>query len=119
MINTRTSIGTGKEGSTFFITCTFTDEDDVLVTPTSIMWTLTDKEENIVNAREQVSVSPLDSEIDIILSGDDLLAQSTENKYQEYLDRYIIIEAEYDGATGTYPIRDSAWFQVQNLRYVS
>ena len=112
------SIGTANEKGTVIITCAFTDEDSNAVAPSSIKWTLVDSFGNIINSREQVSVSVPASSIEIILSGDDLQI-TTRDRNTEYADRYIVIEAIYDSDAGTdLPLKDQANFKIENLKYI-
>ena len=83
-------------GSTYIIQASFTDEDGIAVVPESIVWSLTDINGNIINSRDDVSITP-GSEVDIILSGDDLLVF-------DGLERIITIEAVYESAISIDPL---------------
>ena len=112
------SIGTANEKGTAIVTCAFTDEDSNTVVPSSITWTLVDKNQNIINSREQVSTSPASS-IEIVLSGDDLKITERERNYGS-ADRYIVIEAVYDsGAGSNLPLKEQSYFEIENLKYIS
>ena len=63
---------TATESSTYIVNATFTDEEGDPLTPTSLTWTLTDDEGNVINSRSAVVVSSPASSNDIVLSGDDL-----------------------------------------------
>ena len=68
-----TVLGTlAKEESTYTITVSFFDDDDVATTPASATWTLSDLKGNIINSREDVSIGSLGTSVEIKLSGDDL-----------------------------------------------
>jgi len=55
------------------IVVTFTDESGNAVTPTSVMWILSDSQGNIVNERENVEIDPVGASATIVLSGEDLV----------------------------------------------
>ena len=111
------SIGTANEKGTIVITCVFTDEDGDAVVPNTISWTLTDGAGDVVNSREQVSVAVPASTTNIVMSGDDLELEATDTS--QYIDRYFLIEAAYNSTYGTdLPLRDSAYFKIENLKYI-
>lgn len=83
------------EGSTFFPIVTFSNENDELVVPNSIVWTLTDSAGNIMNNREDVVVVTPASSIEIKLTGDDLLIDSS-----MYI-RFLLIKAIYTSSRGS------------------
>jgi len=97
------------EKSTFVITATFKDENGSAVTPTSITWTLTDGDGNVINNRDAVSITP-NTSVDIVLSGDDLALTSGSAL------RILTTEAVYSSSAGTnLPLKDSVSFLVKNL----
>jgi len=105
-----------NEESTFIITVSFLDEDNSSVTPTAITWTLTDKDGNIINSREDVSISTGTS-VDVVLTGDDLSLQSTESKKAK---RVLTISATYNSDAGTgLSLKDEVTFYVTDLVAVS
>lgn len=61
------------EHSTFGIPVTFHDANESLVTPIDAVWTLRDLNGNILNNRDSVVFNPLNSQMNIVLSGDDLV----------------------------------------------
>lgn len=80
---------TFQAGGTGILTATFTDENGNSVTPNMVTWTL--KQYGVVvNARENVSVSPA-PEVDIVLSGDDLVGGGGQ---------CLIVNATYDSDAG-------------------
>lgn len=104
-----------KEGSTYIITCAFTDEDDNAVIPDSIVWSLTDADGTVINSREDVAVETPASSIDIVLSGDDLQILTTEEPSKS-VGRRIIVEAVYESDAGSsLPLKDEAAFVLENL----
>jgi hypothetical protein len=61
------------EQGTYVITVAFTDEDGIAVVPVTMVWSLRKRSDSaIVNSRESVEISPLDSTSTIVLSGLDL-----------------------------------------------
>ena len=111
------SIGTANEKGTCIITCAFTDDDGIAVTPKTLKWTLVDNLGNVINEREQVEVSSLSTSVDIVLSGDDLAATVSENT--KYFKRFLVVEATYDSTSGSdLPLKDEALFHIKNLKYV-
>lgn len=60
------------EEGVFVLTIPFVDEDDAAVTPNSATWTLSDQAGAVVNSREDVTISPLASSVEIALTGADL-----------------------------------------------
>lgn len=107
------------EESTYVITVSFTDEDGNPKTPTSVIWSLTDKNNNIINSREDkvaIIVAPATS-VEIVLSGDDLAMQAGE---WSGVKRILTVEAVYDSALGIgLPLKESAHFTLDNLVAVS
>jgi hypothetical protein len=96
------------DGSTYIITATFTDEDGNSVTPNTLTWSLRNGAGNIVNEREDVSVTPAAS-VEVVLSGDDLL-------YSDGHARYFTLSGTYDSDAGTgLPLRAEAYFLIDNL----
>lgn len=78
-------------GGTAVITVDFYDEDGAAVTPNTASWTLRKaKTGEIINSREDVSISPLDTSVDIVLSGNDLPSGRLR----------LYIEWTYDSAAG-------------------
>ena len=84
-----------KEGGTYVVTATFYDEDDALVVPTTITWTLKDSGGSVVNSRQDVSVSPASS-IYITLTGSDLPVNS--HPQEELI---LTVNAVYNSSYGT------------------
>jgi hypothetical protein len=108
-----------NEQGTAFVTFSFTDEDGVSKSPTSIKWTLTDVFGNVINSREQVAVAVPASSVTITLSGKDLSILSNEVR-AEKVDRYVIIEVVYNSTLGSgLPATEQGMFPLNNLKYIT
>jgi hypothetical protein len=100
------------EKSTFVINVAFTDEDSSAVTPTAATWTLTDCDGSIINSREDVTIASLDTNVDVVLSANDLALQSGSDNGK----RVFLVEGTYDSTLGAgLPFKDQAEFFVADL----
>lgn len=85
------------ERSTFAITAAFTDEAGAAVVPdTGLSWTLTDVVGNVVNSREDVTISPAAS-VSIVLHGADLQIGDAFRDNR----RLVTITGTYDSSLGS------------------
>jgi len=101
------------EQGTAKVTVTFTDETGASVSPSAVTWTLTDRSGNVVNSRQDVSVTP-GASVSFALSGNDLAI--TGNDAQ----RVLLIEATYNSSLGTgLPLKAQAFFTIAELVGVS
>lgn len=101
------------ENGTYIFVVTFTDEDSVSTIPTALTWSLTDRYGNIINSREDVSITPA-ATINIVLSGDDLLLSKPHDNV-----RILLIEGTYDSDLGSdLPLRGEAVFEIENHRSI-
>jgi len=114
----RVSIATeASEESTAVFTVGFEDEDDQPVTPNSIKWKLTDASGVVVNSRNDVVVSPA-TEINIVLSGDDLVMSAGFSGDARKL--YVTIYGTYNSTYGSnLPYNHQFDFPVANLVAIS
>ena len=100
-----------KEGSTFVVTCTFTDETGAAATPTALTWTLTDLAGTVINSRQDEEVASPSASVDIVLSGDDLAVSG-----KRQTTRVLTLEGTYDSDAGTgLPINDAALIKIDPL----
>lgn len=83
------------EGSTFFPIAAFTNEDKNPVIPETIKWTLTDGAGNIMNSRENVVVVTPAESIEIKLTGDDLILETSN------VVRILLVKATYNSSRGS------------------
>jgi len=105
-----------QEQSTYIVSTSFLDSEGAAITPTSVIWTLTDEHNTIINGRDAVNVPSPTPVVDIVLAGDDLAILED----RPVCVRYLTIEALYDSAHGTdLPIKDQIVFYVDNLRAVT
>lgn len=103
------------EKGTYFVTCTFTDEEDAAVTPTSFKWSLTDLDGRFVNGREDEVETPAE-EIVLVLSGLDLALGGT----PEGRKRLITVEATYTSTHGAgLPLHGQAKFEIEDFEKIS
>jgi len=103
------------EKSSYFITCSFKDEDDQPVTPDSAKWRLTDTDGTVINSRSAVVLSSLATQVTIALSGLDLAIVGTGQRET----RVLTVQATYTSGLVEYPLNDSLRFPVYNLAGVS
>jgi len=111
-----------RERSTYIVTCTFTDEDGVAITPTSFKWTLTDKNGSVINGKYEVVVSSLSDTISVLLSGADLKILSGELNQKTVggrrtVERRMTVEATYNSSTygNGLPLNDEVTFFIENF----
>lgn len=100
---------TAGDGGTVVVTASFYDESEPpeLVVPNSVAWSLRSGSGSIVNAREDVSVTPASS-ITIVLTGDDLL-------YSDGKKRWLTIQATYDSTNGSgLSLTGEATFEIED-----
>lgn len=93
--------------STYLIKVSFYDVNDQPVSPVSVLWSLKDRDGNIINNRDNVSVSP-EPEINILLTGDDI-------DYADTAFRRLHIDAVYNSDLGSnLPLRDCCNFNIKD-----
>lgn len=99
------------ERSTFPIAVTFRDENGDTMTPNAgLTWSLYDTAGNVINSREDVSITPA-ATVTIVLSGADLALTQSANAW-----RHLIVEGTFDSDIGSgLPIRDEIRFKIVNL----
>ena len=85
-----------RERGHYTVSITFYDEDNALVTPTNLLWTLTDMDGNVINNRDAVTVTPSEStENDILGSADTVIVAGQINE------RLFLAEWIYNSTYGT------------------
>lgn len=97
-----------QEGSTYVVHAAFFDEDGVSVVPATIVWSLYNVSEEIVNSRTDVNVTPA-AEVDIVLSGADL--SLVDGHF-----RNLVIECTYNSTLGIgLPLVAEANFHIRDV----
>ena len=97
------------------------DEDDNAVTPSAVLWSLTDLDGDFINEREDVdyesdsglgSGGALSTSMDIALNGDDLAVTES----QCTTGRRLLVKYTYTSSLGSgLPGKDSCEFDIRNL----
>lgn len=101
------------EKGTAKVTVAFTDETGASVIPSAVTWTLTDRAGNVINSRQDVSVSAAAS-VSFALSGNDLAIVGNDAQ------RVLLIEWTYNSSLGSnLPGKAQAFFTVAELVGVS
>lgn len=80
--------------STYYVACAFKDETGAAVTPTSATYSVYDLKGNLINNRNDVSMSPAASTENIILQPADL-------KHSEGDTRLILVKYTYTNSDGS------------------
>ena len=98
-----------EEGS-YPIAFTLRDFNGNTLIPDFINWTLTDKKGNIINSREEVSITAAEDSI-ILVQGDDL-------KIGHYgIDRFVLVKYAYTSTLGNgIPDNEQIFFQIEDHR---
>jgi hypothetical protein len=105
--------GRANQGGSVGMKITIVDENGDALIPTAATWTLTDLEGNVINSRTDVAISPLASEMTVLMSGDDLQIADETNEYEIQL---FSFEGTYDpGDASAVPITESGEFPVYNM----
>jgi hypothetical protein len=105
-----------REEGTAVVQCVFTDEDGGAVAPSSLTWTLSDRQGTIINSREDVDVSEGDlaSTTNIVLSGNDLAFLTDEEG--DVAERIMTLKGVYSSTYGDdLPLRYEILFYISNL----
>lgn len=92
-----TDLDSARDRSTYAITVAFTDEDGNAVTPTSATWSLVDENDDIVNERQNVVISSLDTSVTVVLSGADTAYAN--GAYRKFVVKYIYTSSLGAGQT--------------------
>jgi hypothetical protein len=99
------------EQSSCGIVVSFFDTTQSPVIPSSVKWTLTDLEGNVVNERSEESITP-GAVVTIVLSGADLAITSALVGRK----RQLLVEAVYTGTLGTnLPLVQAVNFEITGL----
>lgn len=83
-----------NEQSSYWIIIDFFDDDGTNMSTTTLSWTLTDLEGNIINSREDVNVAGPSYQETIELSGNDLAVDGN-----DIIQRIMTLEGTYESNT--------------------
>ena len=124
------STNASEEGTYAIDNIQFLDSQDtpVAVTPEagSVTWCLTDKNDNIINSREDVPITSASS-MTIVLSGDDLAISGNADKFVtrdgviiELYQRHVLVQGLVDTVIGTEtldntPVTKEFIFYIENI----
>lgn len=86
-----------EEEGTYVVNMEFRDEDNVLVSPVTGTWTLTDLYGNVINSRTAVVIAVLDTDIDVVLSGNDL---AIDDSITDDIKRRVRFKGTYNSSLG-------------------
>ena len=105
-----------REQSVYIVTISsIVDTDGQSVVPDTVTWSLFTVGGDIINARENVSITP-SSTMNITLNGDDLAFQEAERKAVPVI-RVLAVNAVYDSSLGNdFSHRDEYLFRLSPLR---
>ena len=99
-----------EEGA-YVITAAITDEDGTALIPTTLTWTLTDADGQIINDLQNTTIAAPAATNNIVLSGDDL-AMSNANKPV----RILTLNGTYTSTYGTgLPLREQCKFSIEDF----
>ena len=103
-----------QEKATYLIEVNLLDEQGAAVTPLSATWSLTDYAGTVINSRSQIPFGVLGSDMEAVLTGDDLALLATDD--DDRVPRCFTIEATYNSAAGSnLPLKQEAWFYLNRL----
>ena len=98
-----------NNAGSYFMTVSFADDDGAF-TPNSITWNWSDQAGNIINTREDVSITP-DTIVIIVVGADDLLVS-------DGYDRLLTVRYVYDSATYGNGLPDNVQAKVNIKPYI-
>lgn len=102
------------ELSTYAVHIDFYDETSAALLPNSLYWTLSDPDGTVINNRSGTAITSVQTSVDIVLSGSDLLISSGSLLAEE--DRVLTVWGNYNSSLGTaLPLYDRVKFTVINL----
>jgi hypothetical protein len=115
-----TAIKEVNERSTKAFVLKFLDENDDEADMETLVWSLTDISENIINDLEQEVVATPNSPVTILLSGDDLQILAHERGAPQVF-RFLVLEGTYNSSTlgNDLPKTEQIMFKINNLKYIT
>jgi hypothetical protein len=109
-----------KQNGSYLVEISLTAENsegvEESVIPTSVVWSLMDKDGNIINSRDEVAVGgTLTASTLIRLGSSDLVIQDSETNRDTVL-RHLVVQVTYDSdSTVGVPLTEMLTFILQNL----
>lgn len=104
-----------NERATYVVTVSFTDESGAAVVPTAATWTLTDRAGAVINSHSNVTINPLSSTYNIVLSGADLALPDIRFRH-----RLVTVQWTYNSSLGTGLFgKEEIGFYIDPLRAVA
>lgn len=104
-----------QEESTYVIDIAFVDELGAAVAPDTMTWSLTNRQGEIINSRDGVSIGSPSSTETLVLKGDDLAIVGDKEVM-----RIMTFEGTYTSTNGAgLPLRDEVGFLLEPLIVVS
>lgn len=97
------------EESTYKIIVAFAKEDGTDLVPISATWTLTDSDGNVINSRQNITITGLAPKVPIYLSGKDLSVPGEND-----ILRVLLIKAFYDDGGIVRPLNGQYKFVVKD-----
>ena len=110
-MNTRNKMADAREQGTLLVKLTFYDEENNEVTPSTVLWTLTDVNGAIINSKEDVALTGITNPDYVVLTGNDLAISGNNDVI-----RKLLVEATYNSAHGTgLKLNQEIEFSIENL----
>ena len=102
------------ELSTYAVNVSFRNHQGSYFAPNSLYWTLSDPDGNAINAQSMTAITSVQTSVDIVMQGSDLLISSGSTQAEE--DRVLTIQGNFNSSLGNaLPINDRVKFKVINL----
>jgi hypothetical protein len=106
-----TELDLGYDGTDYFVTASFTDEDGNAVTPDAATWSLYDETNTIVGTREDIAITGLSTSVTVQIAGQYMYAGSDPRGKRKF-----VLQTTYDS---TKTKNAQAEFEIENILGVS
>ena len=103
-----------SEGSTLTLVVKITTALGVAVTPIAAAWTLSNRDGDIINSRENVAITPLSEAMTVNVAGDDLQIEDQTSKRE-----YRLFTVVSDRGDVNLPETIQTPFWVKNLKVIT
>jgi len=108
-----------REGNTYAINIRFYDENSLAFAPNSLYWTLHDGNNTVINSRENIGITSLQTSIDLVLTSADTLFQS-DREHINTEKRFVTITGNYNSDLGNnLTLTEQIRFDIDRLIKVS